>query len=103
MTLSGSQLLIQEVGTDGPAWVKCQPLAQISVGSGLGHIVQTRLSGTTTVPIEIGKKGRFPEKVCERGEVEVGQVVGKKNLYMLDKAGITIPLSTDEDTEAQRG
>lgn len=41
--------------------------------------------------------------MCEHREVEVGQVVGKKNLYMLDKAGITIPLSTDEDTEAQRG
>lgn len=35
--------------------------------------------------------------------MEVGQVVDKKNHYMTDKAGIIIPLSTDEDTESQRG
>lgn len=57
MTLYGSQLLIQEVGTDDPDWVRCQPVVQISVGRGFGHVVQTGLPGTTTVLTEIGKKG----------------------------------------------
>lgn len=53
--LCGSQLLIQEVGADTLAWARCQPLAQLSVGNGLHHVVQTWLPGATTIPIQIGK------------------------------------------------
>lgn len=92
MTLYGSQRLIQEVGTDDPGWVRCQPLVQKSVGRGFGHVVQTWLQGTTTVLIEMGKKVWYPKKWVRRGGVS--QVVEKKNLYML---GILL-LYTDEDT-----
>ena len=59
MTLYGSQLLIQEVGTDDPGWVRCQPVVQISVGRGFGHVAQTWLPGPTTALIEIGTKGWY--------------------------------------------